>query len=112
MKIYRSIQDVLSELNNLDWDSALFIDQRAWAADPLHAEILLLEGDDELEDVVSGTHLPKIASDRGMRQLFDLETFRDIVNFEQKRNPTALITDMIYALNYYREKDDFYDPQH
>ncbi|QVN21008.1 DUF7716 domain-containing protein [Burkholderia pyrrocinia] len=112
MKIYRSIQDLLIDLDSLNWDSALFIDQSAWVVNPQHAEILYLEGDDELEDIVPGTHLPKIAKDHGMRQLFDLEAFRDIVNFERKRNPTASIAEVIYALNYYREKDDFYDPQH
>lgn len=45
-----------------------------------------------------------------MRQLFDMETFRAIVNFEQKRNQAASVKDVIYAINYYREKDDFYSP--
>jgi hypothetical protein len=111
MKIYYSIQELLGELNGLDWDSALFINESAWGADPQRAEILFLEGDDELEDVVPGTHLPKIARDRDMRQLFDMETFRDIVNFEGKRNPGATVSEIIFAINFYREKDDFYDPQ-
>ncbi|HEM8509758.1 DUF7716 domain-containing protein [Burkholderia cepacia] len=101
---------MLNDLDGLDWDSALFINQSAWVADPWHAKILVLEGDDELEDVAPGTHLPKIAKDRGMRQLFDMETFREIVNFERKRNPVADVKDVIYAINYYREKDDFYSP--
>ncbi len=111
MKTYRSVQDLLGELDSLDWDSALFVDQGAWTADPWHAEILLLEGDDELEDVVPGTHLPKIAKSRDMRQLFDTETFRGIVDFERRRNSTASVADIVFAVNYYREKDDFYDPQ-
>lgn len=111
MKTYHSIRDLLGELHGLDWDSALFINQSAWGADPQHAEILLLEGDDELEDVVPGTHLPKIAKDREMRQLFDMETFRDVVNFERKRNPGASVSEIIFAINFYRENDDFYDPQ-
>ncbi|WP_325088188.1 DUF7716 domain-containing protein [Burkholderia contaminans] len=111
MKIYHSIQDLLGEVDGLNWDSALFINQSAWVADPLSAEILFLEGDDELEDVVPGTHLPKIAKSRDMRQLFDMETFRDIVNFERKRNSNASVADIVFAINYYREKDDFYDPR-
>jgi hypothetical protein len=111
MKIYHSIQELLGELDELNWDSALFINQNSWEADPLHAEVLLLEGDDELEDVVPGTHLPKIAENNGMKQLFDMETFRDIVNFERKRNPDAPVSDVIFAINFYREKDDFYDPE-
>ena len=112
MKIYRSIQDLLIDLDGLNWDSALFVNQDVWATNPQHAEILYLEGDDELEDIVPRTHLPKIAKDHGMRQLFDLEVFRDIVHFERRRNPTASTAEVIFALNYYREKDDFYDPQH
>ncbi|MBN3794301.1 hypothetical protein [Burkholderia sp. Ac-20392] len=111
MKIYHSIQDFLGEVDGLNWDSALFINQSAWAADPLSAEILFLEGDDELEDVVPGTHLPKIAKSRDMRQLFDMETVRDIVNFEWKRNSNASVADIVFAINYYREKDGFYDPR-
>lgn len=111
MKTFHSIQELLSELDGLNWDSALFINQNSWEADPLRAEILLLEGDDELEDVVPGTHLPKIAKNKDMRQFFDMETFRDIVNFERKRNPNASVSDIIYAIGFYREKDDFYDPQ-
>jgi hypothetical protein len=111
MKIFHSIQELLGELEELNWDSALFINQNSWGADPLHAEILVLEGDDELEDVAPGTHLPKIAKNKDMRQLFDMETFRDIVNFERKRNPRASTSEIIFAIDFYREKDDFYDPQ-
>ncbi|WP_396332200.1 hypothetical protein [Burkholderia anthina] len=111
MKIYNSIQELLGELSGLNWDSAIFINQSAWVADPLHTEILFLEGDCELEDVVPGTHLPTIANDKGMRQLFDTETFRDIVGFERRRNPGASVSDIVHAINYYREKDDFYDPR-
>ncbi|WP_420212055.1 DUF7716 domain-containing protein [Burkholderia aenigmatica] len=111
MKTYRSVQALLDELDSLDWDSALFVDHRAWMADPWHADILLLEGDDELEDVAPGTHLPKIAKSRNMRQLFDMQTFRGIVEFERRRNSTASLADIVFAVNYYREMDDFYDPQ-
>nr|WP_257146313.1 hypothetical protein [Burkholderia sp. JKS000303] len=111
MKIYNSIQELLGELSDLNWDSAIFINQSAWVADPLHTEILFLEGDDELEDVVPGTHLPKIANDKGMQQLFDTETFRGIVGFERRRNSEASVSDIVHAINYYREKDDFYDPR-
>ncbi|PTB21040.1 hypothetical protein C9I57_09980 [Trinickia symbiotica] len=112
MKLYRTIQELLGELDKLNWDAALFVDQSSWATKPRETEILYLEGDDELEDVVAGTHLPKIANDRGMRQLLDVETFRDVVNFEGKRNSAASEADIIHALDYYREKDDFYDPHH
>lgn len=111
MKIYNSIQDFLGGLGGLNWDSVIFINQSDWTVDPLHTEIIFLEGDDELEDVVRGTHLPKIANDKGVRQLFDTETFRDIVDFERRRNPEASVLDIIHAINYYREKDDFYDPR-
>ena len=70
-----------------------------------------MEGDGELEDVVPGAHLPKIAEVRNVRQLFDMETFRDVVNFERKRNPGASVSKIIFAINFYREKDDFYDPR-
>jgi hypothetical protein len=110
MKIYHSIQQLLGELEHLSWDSAIFIDHRAWVANPLQAEILFLEGDGELEDVEPGTHLPKIAKARNMRQLFDMETFKDIVDFERKRNSVASVLDIIFAINFYREKDVFFNP--
>jgi hypothetical protein len=55
--------------------------------------------------------LPKIAKNNGMRQLLDTETFRDVVNFEKKRNPAAPVEDIIFVVNFYREKDDFYAPR-
>jgi hypothetical protein len=45
-----------------------------------------------------------------MQQLFDTETLRDIVNAERKRNGAASFEDIIFAINFYREKDKFYDP--
>jgi hypothetical protein len=110
MKIYSSIHDLLDELDHLNWDSSFFVNQVAWMADPQSAEILFLEGDDELEDVALGTHLPNLAKIRNMRQLFDMETFRDIVDFELKRQPTASVSDIIFAINFYREKDNFFNP--
>lgn len=103
--------DVLGELDQLDWDAAFFVERISWETKPEDTQILYLEGDDEIEDVVEGTHLPKLVNERGMRQLLDVETFRDVVRFERKRKPDATVRDVIYALNYYREKDDFYDPK-
>lgn len=111
MKIYHCIQELIDELADLNWDSAIFVNQIAWVDAPQSAEILLLEGDDELEDVAPGTHLPKIAKNNGMRQLLDTETFRGVVNFEKKRNPAAPVEDIIFVVNFYREKDDFYAPR-
>lgn len=111
MKTYHCIQELIYELADLNWDSAIFVNQSAWMDDPQRAEILILEGDDELEDVAPGTHLPKIARNNGMGQLLDTETFRDVVNFEKKRNPVASVEDIIFAANFYHEKDDFYAPR-
>ena len=111
MKIFHSIQELLGELACLNWDSSIFVNQGAWMADPQRTEILLLEGDDELGDVAPGSHLPNLAKSRNMRQLFDMETFRDIVNFERKRKPAASVSDIIFAINYYRERDNFFNPQ-
>ncbi|MCL1916780.1 MAG: hypothetical protein FWG14_00440 [Peptococcaceae bacterium] len=111
MKLYRALQELLGELDQLNWDAALFIKQSSWMANPQKAEILYLEGDNELEDIVDiDTHLPKIASDQGMRQLLDVETFRDVVIYERKRNPSATEVEIIHALNYYQEYDVYYDP--
>jgi hypothetical protein len=111
MKLYRSIHEVLDQLDQLHWDAALFVDQSSWVATPDETEILYLAGDDELEDVVAGTHLPKIAADRGLRQLLDVETFTDVVRIEMERNPAASAADIVHALNHYREYDSFFDPE-
>ena len=66
MKTYHCIQELIYELADLNWDSAIFVNQSAWMDDPQRAEILILGGDDELEDVAPGTHLPKIARNNGM----------------------------------------------
>lgn len=70
------------------------------------------KGDDKQEDLIPGTRLPTVASDLGMHQLLDLEAFQGVVNFDRKRSPSASECEIACAVNYCREKGDFYDPRH
>ncbi len=111
MKVFDSLEKILPETSALDWDSAVFADMAAWASHPLSTPLTVLEGDDELEDLASvEDHLPRIAAEKGLRQLLDMQTFQDVIDFESKRNKDATPKDFVHALNYYREMDDFFDP--
>ena len=111
MKLFNTLDELLRQLNELNWDAAIFVKIPDWDRDPLTADLLYLEGDNELEDIVdAASHLPRIAFDQGRQQLLDLETLRDVVNFEAKRNPSASVDEFANAIDYYREKDDFFDP--
>ena len=78
----------------------------------MSSQLLVLEGDDQLEDLADvDSHLPKEAASRDMHQLLDVQTLQDVVGFEQRRNPGSSPADVSQAINYYREADDFYDPE-
>lgn len=112
MKIYGSVDELMRDIESLHWDGAVFIRPSEWTVQPASAEILHLEGDDELEDIADQeTHLPRIAYDLGMRQLLDVQTLQQVVAFEKKRNAAATTDDIIRALNHYLATDDFLDPK-
>ncbi len=112
MKTFANLQEILPATPSLPWDSAVFVDVAAWRADPLAAPLTLLEGDDELEDLVDmKCHLPRIAVERGLRQMLETQTFQDVIAFERRRNPHATPRDYAFALDHYREMDDFFDPE-
>lgn len=112
MKTFQTLKDLLQSVDGLHWDGAIFVNMGSWASSPLATPLLLLEGDDELEDLADEeSHLPKEAEKRGMKQLLDVQTLQDVVSFERKRNPSASLGDMAHAIEHYRERDDFFDPQ-
>jgi hypothetical protein len=111
MRTFHSFDELLHAVDALHWDGAVFIDPSAWDENPVTASLLLLEGDDELEDLDSpSSHIPRAAAELGMKQLLDVQTLQDVVGFERKRNPIATVSEVVHAINYYRERDDFYDP--
>ena len=112
LRTFHSFNELLQVVDALHWDGAVFIDPSAWDENPEAASLLLLEGDDELEDFDSpNSHVPRAAAELGMKQLLDVQTLQDVISFERKRKPTATVSEVVHAINHYREIDDFYDPE-
>lgn len=111
MKTYRSIDRLLEEALSLQWNGAVFVNRNDWTVNPLGTPLLLLAGDDELEDLADvESHLPRLAAERGMKQLLDVQTLQGVVEFEKRRNANAATEDFVNAINYYLEMDAFFDP--
>lgn len=109
MKKFKSLSELLAEYETLDWSGTLFTNKKAWQASPTKSEILLLEGDDELEDLTE-KQIPRLAQANNTSYFLDVEIFKNIIDFQIDRDPTSNIQEYAHALDYYLENDDFYDP--
>ncbi|MEN5203142.1 hypothetical protein ABE473_01580 [Stenotrophomonas sp. TWI700] len=109
MKNFKSLSELLPEYKTLDWSGTLFTNKQVWQTSPTKAEILLLEGDDELEDLTEA-QIPRLAHANNTSYFLDAEIFKSVIDFQKDRDPRSNIQDYIHALNYYLENDDFYDP--
>jgi len=111
MKIYSNVDEVLRDIDNLEWPGVLFVDRKKWEKNSLTAQILFLIDDDELEDIIDiNTHLPKLAYERSMSYLLDIEMFKAIIDNQRENNKCSSVDDYVYAVNYYLEYDNFYTP--
>jgi hypothetical protein len=109
MKKFNSIVDFLKVAIHLDWDGAVFVNMKEWNKDPWNIEMYVLEGDDELEDLVDiRNHYPKMAHKLGVHQLLDVETLQSVLECQLSLKKESGTEDYLHAINYYREFDDFY----
>lgn len=110
MKIYRSIEELLSDLPSLDGYGYFFYNREEWQKDPRTAEIMHIEGVEE-EDMelvkLEFDDLPPIAVENNMRRFFEVETMRDIISVQQRNKADSTTDDFIKAVNYYAEYDAF-----
>ncbi|MBC3270242.1 hypothetical protein HU765_09925 [Pseudomonas sp. SWRI81] len=109
MKKFKSLPELIATYESLDWSGTLFTNKQSWEISPTKTEILLLEGDDELEDLTED-QLPRLAQTNNASYLLDVEIFKSVIDFQRDRTHNSNIHDYVHALNYYLENDDFYDP--
>jgi hypothetical protein len=107
MIVYKNLAALIAETENLDKFGTLYVERNKWGADPMQIEILLLIGDDELEDL-DDEHTPLLAAQSSARYFFDVEIFQSVIEFQKEKNAGSCLGDYVFALNYYLENDDFY----
>ncbi len=110
MKIYQSIEDVISVLPALDGYGYFFYNREEWETNPLTAKIMHIDGVEE-EDMelikLDFDDLPPIACENNMRRFFEVETMRDIISVQQRNKADSTTDDFIKAINFYAEYDTF-----
>lgn len=112
MKIFDTLEQVLQNLDELNWDGVLFVNSTAWESKPLEAKFVYLEGDDELDDIVDEeTLLPRLAQENNVERFLGKQTFEDVIIKQRELDPESSPKDFVRALNYYLEYDTFYWPK-
>jgi hypothetical protein len=107
MIVYESLAALIAETDKLDKLGTLYVQREKWCTDPTQVEILLLIGDDELEDL-NDEGTPLLAAQRNARYFLDVEIFQSVIELQREKNPASRVDDYVFALNYYLENDDFY----
>lgn len=106
---YENLESLLLQCGSLDKFGTLFVNREQWEKDPIGTPILLLVGDDELEDVDEDGS-PFLAVENDVRYFFDVELFQSVVELQIEKKPDSVVGDFVFAINYYLENDDFYEP--
>lgn len=109
MKIYPTLNDVINDLDQLNWSGTLFVNSKSWDSSPHDAKFIYLDGDDELDDIVDDeTMLPRLAQENDAERFLGVQTFRDVLITQRELNPKSNLDEFINALNYYLEYDAFF----
>jgi hypothetical protein len=110
MKIYPSIENLVNELPDLDWDASFYFNRDEWNENPFGAKIMCLTAveEDEME-IVESEHddLPVVVVENEMQRFFDVETMRDIITVQKRNHPDSTVEDYVKAINHYSEYDAF-----
>lgn len=107
MIVYKTLAALIAETEKLDKLGTLYVERKKWCIDPTQVEIMLLIGDDELEDL-NDEGTPLFAAQRNARYFLDVEIFQSVIELQREKNPASRVDDYVFALNYYLENDDFY----
>lgn len=107
MIVYKTLAALIAETEKLDKFGTLYVERKKWCIDPTQVEIMLLIGDDELEDL-NDEGTPLFAAQRNARYFLDVEIFQSVIELQREKNRASRVDDYVFALNYYLENDDFY----
>lgn len=99
MKIYRGIKELLNSFDDIPEHGWISIDDAFSIQDDIEAlTFYIAENEEEefdLEDHYS--------------EFLEAPTFKDIVTNKRDHNPNVALKDIVGAVNYYFEHDDFED---
>lgn len=107
MIVYKNLSEVLVHADELDKLGTLYINRKLWKVEPARTEVILLIGDDELEDL-NEDGVPILAAANNISYFLDVEIFQNVIDLLRERMPNPSVDDYVYAINYYLENDDFY----
>jgi hypothetical protein len=107
MIVYENLASLIAGADRLDKLGTLYVQREKWGSDPTQVDILLLIGDDELEDL-NDEDTPLLAAQSNARYFLDVEIFKSVIELQHEKNPASPVEDYVFALNYYLENDDFY----
>jgi hypothetical protein len=109
MKEFDTLEELIKEYENLPGDAFIYASKSIIEEENLEiGKYLVLESDEENE-LIENDSLPKQAYDRNMVWLIEVETFKDVINFQNDKNPNSNYQDYIGAIAYYLSYDDFLD---
>lgn len=110
MIFFNDLASLIAQYQSIDKLGTLFVNSDEWSSAPEKTKVLLLIGDDELEDL-DDEHNPVLATENDMEYFFDVEMFQSVIDLQVEKKPESDLSDFIHAINYYLEYDDFYEPR-
>lgn len=111
MKEFGTIGDLINAYKTLPCDAYIYCSKSVIETEYLEkGKYLVIESEEENEYVETEVgEVPKQAYDLDMSALVDVETFKDILDFQYKLNPKTQYKDCINAIGYYLSNDEFLD---
>jgi hypothetical protein len=111
MKEFDSIEQLIKEYKNLQGDAFIYASSSIIEEENLElGKYLVMESEEEDELIeTEDDSIPKQAYDRNMVALIEVETFKDIISFQNERNPSSNYKNYMEAIGYYLSYDDFLD---
>jgi hypothetical protein len=96
MIIYKNIAALIAETDKLDKLGTLYVQRETWCTVPTQAEILLLIGDDELEDL-NDEGTPLLAAQINARYFLDVEIFQNAIELQHEKNLASRVEDYVFC---------------
>jgi len=117
MEIFKSISELLSKIDSIFENDWIFTNLEKWKTTPLECPLYLVRDEDvdnasEDETFVNpgGIELPIALEHENVTSWMLIEILHGVLLNLRKSKPNISVNDFVYAINYYREYDDFYDP--
>jgi hypothetical protein len=98
-----SFDEFVLSMNELPYDTGIYVNVGEWNRSPLEATLYLAEGEEWAALEESGRQLERL----DLKALLQLPLFQDVVEVERDARPHAGLDDLVEAINHYRQFDAF-----